>query len=88
MHDPDQRSSLVVILHAMVVAAIRYGYSDDSITSQAEAESRGKTSRSIVVLTAMDDLSVENLQALIIIAFDDVSHILHIRFIQVYRNTD
>lgn len=88
MHDPDQRSSLVVVLHAMVVAAIRYGYSDDGITSQAEAESKAKTSRSIVVLTAMDDLSVENLQALIIIAFDDVSQILHILFIQVYRSTD
>ena len=88
MHDPDQRSSLVVILHAMVVAAIRFRYSDDSINSQAEAEAKAKTSRSIVVLTAMDDLSVENLQALIIIAFDDVSHKLNLQPIKTYEDTD
>lgn len=73
MHDPDQRGSLVVILHAIVVAAIRFQCSDNNSISESEAESRAKRSRSIVVLTAMDNLSVENLQALIIIAFDDVS---------------
>lgn len=90
MLDPDQRSSLVVILHAMVVAAIRFKYSDDtsSTNSQAEAEAKAKTSRSIVVLTAMDDLSVENLQALIIIAFDDVSHKLNLQPIETYEDTD
>jgi hypothetical protein len=71
MHNPDQRGSLVVILHAIVVAAIRF--TSNSAVSQVEAESRARRSRSIVVLTAMDSLSVENLQALIIIAFDDVS---------------
>lgn len=73
MHHPDQRESLVVILHAMVVAAIRFKCSDNSTISQEQADSKAKRSRSIVVLTAMDSLSVENLQALIIIAFDDVS---------------
>lgn len=73
MHDPDQRGSLVVILHAIVVAAIRFRSSSNSIASQVETESRARRSRSIVVLTAMDNLSVENLQALTIIAFDDVS---------------
>jgi hypothetical protein len=33
-------------------------------------------SRSIVILSAMDGLSVENLQALSIIAFSDVSTLL------------
>ncbi|CAI7610453.1 unnamed protein product [Penicillium pancosmium] len=74
MHDPDQRGSLVVILHAILVAAIRFKCSSSSTASQGDAESRARRSRSIVVLTAMDSLSVENLQALIIIAFDDIGN--------------
>ncbi|KAJ5988960.1 fungal-specific transcription factor domain-containing protein [Penicillium waksmanii] len=74
MHDPDQRGSLVVILHAILVAAIRFKCSSSSTASQVDAESRARRSRSIVVLTAMDSLSVENLQALIIIAFDDIGN--------------
>ncbi|KAJ5103523.1 fungal-specific transcription factor domain-containing protein [Penicillium argentinense] len=74
MHDPDQRSSLVVILHAIVVAAIRFECPGNFEISVTEIDSIVKRSRSIVVLTAMDNLSVENLQALIIIAFDDIGN--------------
>lgn len=73
MLDPDQRPHLIVIIHAMVVAAIRFARHEAHGLSAADVEAKVKRSRSIVVLNAMDSLSVENLQALIIIAFDDVS---------------
>ena len=57
----------------MVVAAIRFARPEAHGLSAADIESRTTRSRSIVVLTAMDSLSVENLQALIIIAFNDVT---------------
>lgn len=72
MHDADQLPALVVIIHAMVVAAIRFAQPETHGLSFQDIECWAKRSRSIVVLTAMDSLSVENLQALIIIAFDDV----------------
>ena len=70
LNDAEQRPRLAVILHAMVVATIRF-IEDDSITFE-EVTRRSNRSRNIVVLTAMDNLSVENLQALTIIAFDDI----------------
>ena len=73
MLDPDQRPLLIVIIHAMVVAAIRFARPEAHGLSAADIEPRTTRSRSIVVLTAMDSLSVENLQALIIIAFNDVT---------------
>ncbi|KAJ5949987.1 fungal-specific transcription factor domain-containing protein [Penicillium verhagenii] len=72
MLDPDQRPSLIVIVHAMVVAAIRFARPEAHGLSSADVEAKAQRSRSIVVLNAMDSLSVENLQALTIIAFDDI----------------
>lgn len=72
LHDAEQLPTLVVIIHAMVVAAIRLSRPQTHGLSSQETETRVQRSRSIVVLNAMDNLSVENLQALIIIAFDDV----------------
>ncbi|KAJ5652709.1 fungal-specific transcription factor domain-containing protein [Penicillium longicatenatum] len=74
MLDPDQRPLLVVIIHAMVVAAIRFARPEAHGLSAADVEAKAKRSRSIVVLNAMDSLSVENLQALTIIAFDDIGN--------------
>lgn len=70
LNDPERISSLVVILHAMVVAALRFV--TDSDLSAAEVEQRCRRSRNIVVLNAMDSLTVENLQASIIIVFNDI----------------
>ncbi|KAK7433050.1 hypothetical protein QQZ08_000523 [Neonectria magnoliae] len=72
VHDPEQRPMLVVVIHAMVVAAIRFIQPEAHGLSSRELEAWAKQSRSIVLLTAMDGLSVENLQALIITAFDDI----------------
>jgi hypothetical protein len=89
MLDPDQRPLLVVIIHAMVVAAIRFARPEAHGLSAADVEAKAKRSRSIVVLNAMDSLSVENLQALIIIAFDDVSPLaLYFPFHRLIVGTD
>ncbi|KAJ5287418.1 hypothetical protein N7478_003104 [Penicillium angulare] len=74
MHDPEQRLQLVIIIHAMVVAAIRYAHPEAHGISAADVELKARRSRNIVVLNAMDSLSVENLQALTIIAFDDIGN--------------
>jgi hypothetical protein len=64
---------MVIVLHAMVVASTRFVNADSYGLADEEVLSMVQRSRSTVVLNAMDDLSVENLQALVIVAFDDVS---------------
>lgn len=72
--DPIERPKVAVLLHAMVSATIRfvdyrsYGISELGFKRQVQI------SRNQVLLTAMDGLSLENLQALIILAFDSVSY--------------
>lgn len=73
MRDPEQLPSLLVVVHAMVVCAIRFANPDAHGLSLDQVEAMAKRSRSTVVLTGMDSLAVENLQALIMIAFNDVS---------------
>ncbi|KAH7140002.1 fungal-specific transcription factor domain-containing protein [Dactylonectria estremocensis] len=74
IHDPEQRPILVVVLHAIVVAAIRFIKPDSHSLRPHDLDTWAKKSRSIVLLTAMNGLSVENLQALTIIAFNDIGH--------------
>ncbi|CCF41954.1 hypothetical protein CH063_12076, partial [Colletotrichum higginsianum] len=74
VHDPEQLPRLVVVLHAMVVAALRYVDSPETRPSAQEVERRALRSRNIVILNAMDQLSVENLQALVILAFNDIGN--------------
>ena len=63
---------LEVILHAMVVAAVRLVIRPDTPASFKRTSKLTKRSRDWVLLYAFGSLSVENLQALLIIAFDDV----------------
>ncbi|KAH8819895.1 fungal-specific transcription factor domain-containing protein [Xylogone sp. PMI_703] len=63
---------LEVILHAMIAAAVKFtGYSNTSENRHYIAQLR-RRSREWVMLHALNSLSVENLQALLIIAFDDI----------------
>lgn len=72
IHNPEELPHLVVVLHAIVTAAIRFV--DPSVAMSADqVEKVTRQSRNFVTLTAMEKLSVENLQALIILAFNDVS---------------
>ncbi|EFQ31875.1 uncharacterized protein GLRG_07019 [Colletotrichum graminicola M1.001] len=71
VHDPEQLPVLVVVLHAMVVTALRYVDNPETRPSAQEIGRRAMRSRNIVILNAMNQLSVDNLQALIILAFND-----------------
>ncbi|PKK51385.1 hypothetical protein CI102_3871 [Trichoderma harzianum] len=68
--DPAQRQKLTVLLHALLSAGIKYvdctafGMSIQDVTRQI------RISRSTVMENAMESLSIENTQALVIIAFD------------------
>jgi hypothetical protein len=73
IHDPTDLPLLVVVLHAMVVATLRFVNLKGQTLSEADLTAQTTRSRSIVLLTALDRLSVENLQGLVIIAFNDVS---------------
>lgn len=73
LDDDEQRPELIVILHAMVVAAARFIDCEAARLTSQEIELWMSRSRSIVRLSAMEGLSVENLQALTIIVFHDVS---------------
>ena len=72
INDAAELPKLVVVLHAILVAAIRFVDGVEHRLSIADIDRHVQKSRNIVVLTAMEDLSVENLQALVIIAFTDV----------------
>lgn len=69
MVDPDQRPAVVNILHAMVTATVKFS-TDDRLALRKTRDDLAKLCRERVILTSMESFSVENLQALIIIAFD------------------
>jgi hypothetical protein len=69
----DKLPQLIVVLHAMVVSALRFVDCMEHNLSAAQVEKMANRSRNFVILNAMGNLSVESLQALIIVAFTDVS---------------
>lgn len=72
MSIPVQRHKLRTIFHAIVSLCVRF--SKDERLDDAEVRAQySKRSRDIVILQSMESFSVENLQALIICAFDTVS---------------
>lgn len=68
---PGQRRAISNILHAIVVATARFS-SIDTHLSTIDILPLVKACRQRVMVTAMESISVENLQALIIIAFDSI----------------
>ncbi|KAB8220936.1 fungal-specific transcription factor domain-containing protein [Aspergillus novoparasiticus] len=65
------RQKAIYILHAIVALCSRF--SDDSrLGSDAEKAELAEKSRQRVILSSMESFSVENLQALVIIAFDTI----------------
>lgn len=70
LRDPTERPKLIVVVHAMMVCALRYVANERLSREWLEQYPDAlKRSREFVVLSGMDGLSVENLQALIIVAF-------------------
>ncbi|KAL2867382.1 Zn(II)2Cys6 transcription factor [Aspergillus lucknowensis] len=71
MRVPSERERLEVVLHAMVFALLKHV--DTELTANlGDIEAICERSRKIVVLNAMNDLHVENLQALTIVCFEDI----------------
>ena len=70
----SEREKLEIVIHAMTYIAVRL-VSHDVITKK-EAEEIARESKEMVLMRAFDDLSVENLQALAMIAFEHVCDIL------------
>jgi hypothetical protein len=73
MADAQERPKLEILLHAIVTVTLRLIDTTGLGMSQAEIDQKIQASRNYVLLRSMDSLSVENLQALIIIAFDYAS---------------
>lgn len=67
LSEPRERPKLNVVLHAMVLAASKF------VRDQECAVPKPDRLRSWVVSTAMDCMSVESLQAMVILSFADVS---------------
>ncbi|KFX95953.1 hypothetical protein V490_03589 [Pseudogymnoascus sp. VKM F-3557] len=72
LKDRNQKYRLEVVLHAMLVAMLKHLDRREIAVDLGDIESICERSRKIVVLTAMDELHVENLQALVIICFEDI----------------
>lgn len=72
LKDPVERRRLEVILHAMTVAMLRHIHPHELCVDLGSIESICERARKIVILTGMEDMYVENLQALIIVCFEDV----------------
>lgn len=72
LKNSTERHRLEVILHAMIVAMLRHIDPRELSVNLGNVESICERSRKIVILTGMDDMYVENLQALIIVCFEDV----------------
>ncbi len=66
------RQRMSVVLHAMTVAALRFVQKDGKSLPAAYVAAETARSRRLVTLTAVDGLSLENLQALAIVAYADV----------------
>jgi hypothetical protein len=71
MANPVQRPKLATIFHAIVSLCVRF--SKDERLGDPNVRARySKFSRNTVILQSMESFSVENLQALVICAFDTV----------------
>ncbi|KAM0130870.1 hypothetical protein ACHAP3_007097 [Botrytis cinerea] len=71
MHDSMERPRLEIIFHAIVSVCVRF--STDSRLNEPELRARySKRSRQTVILESMENFSVQNLQATVIIAFDTI----------------
>lgn len=71
--EPRGRQKMSLVLHSMVFAALRFVTQDGKPLDADYVKDKTAKSRTVVVLNAMERLSVENLQALTILAFTEVS---------------
>ncbi|KAF3343062.1 hypothetical protein VD0004_g432 [Verticillium dahliae] len=72
--DPDDHPRLHVILHSMILVASRYIEDVDSAVALTVSREKQEQVRDWIIAQAMRDLSVENLQALTMVAFNDIGN--------------
>jgi hypothetical protein len=75
VHSPSEYPRVTCILHAIVAVCSKFSESEILHDTQAKVNVT-EQSRQKVILESMETFSVENLQALVIIAFDTVSSLL------------
>lgn len=68
--DKDDWKNLVVLLHALVAVTLKHVDTDELGLSQQDFDRQIKSSTDIVTLCTMEDLSVENGQALVMLCFE------------------
>lgn len=68
----DEQKDLQIIIHAMILAATKYIKDPEVAASFLASQSQMQQLRDSIVATAMRQLTVENSQALLIVAFNDV----------------
>ena len=61
-----------IVLHAIFCTVMKHITEAEAGISRSEMDHQVQVSRNVVMLTAMDGLKIENIQALIIIAFEHV----------------
>lgn len=72
MKDPSQRGQITTICHAIVSICARFS-DDPRLGHDSDTRiQKARRSRDTVILQSMQSFSVENLQALIIVAFDTI----------------
>ena len=73
LKDANELDRIAVLLHALLSTAIKYVNASDFGMTLEDAKRQIRVSRRIVMMSAMEALSIENTQALIFLAFDYVS---------------
>lgn len=73
LNDPAEREIMMVILRAMTVVTLRYLEIDGRCLETHHIDAMTKKLKSEILLEAMTGLSIRNVQALIIMAFMEVS---------------
>ncbi|KAH7143514.1 fungal-specific transcription factor domain-containing protein, partial [Dactylonectria macrodidyma] len=73
LNDDVEREKLYLVLQAMIIIASRYVDDGSGFDTESASQEKTESHRDWVVAKAMKHLSVESLQALLIIAFNDVS---------------
>ncbi|KAL3462641.1 fungal-specific transcription factor domain-containing protein [Aspergillus heterothallicus] len=68
--DPLERPQLLSILHAIILTASRYYLDQETASSLVDYD----RVRNWILLTALGNLTIESLQALIIVAFNDIGN--------------
>ena len=75
----SEKAKLNLVLHSMTFVALRYIDEEGLARILTRSPGEAEIIRDWIISQAMKEMSVENLQVLVMIAFDDVSPLLNVR---------